>query len=349
MALNIHDLVYETRFFLNTNALGSIVCHGYSSALEKEVGTWLKETSDMVAERFVRFLLTKLCVISENLKDDSEELLTVEQSEALSLNELEEFCRKFIHFNHYLIQDIDIKTYKNPTESSGGYRIDYERLFRDEFKRIGINTCRDYLLHIFKDFHENHSRRTLEKFNSVSSIFSSTTRNLFEESMRLSNEIRGAEKIEIAQPFGITHTPPNPIEDTNRSINALARDIKAVSYLVARVSELGAQMNLDSAINSKKTQRWNLLMFGLGIFTLIVTAVFSYQGLTSANQSSIALERLMEQQNTLLTKQIATQEKLLSSISQHPKNSQQYPTGATSTKQQPENNVTIELEAVSTR
>lgn len=320
--MQISDLAYIGRFLFRTDALGSILCHSYTIGAEAEVSEWLVKNKDADAEVFVRFLITKLCVISESLRDPSEERLTPEQSILLSKDDLDSFCQKFISFNCSLLQDVNINKYKTPTEEKNKFSIDITRLMTDEKKRVGIEDNCSFLFYVLKDYHENYRRRMMEKFDSTSGLFSAKTRNLFEENMRLSGDL-------LKKPFGysqrdfemprIPHIPENPIYETNRSISALAKEMSAVSQLVNNMNELGVQMSLDSALNAQKAQRWNNVMFGLGLLTLVVTAIFSYQGLQSANQSSAVLERLIERQNALLTSQGETQKTLSKSLASLPK------------------------------
>jgi hypothetical protein len=318
--MKFSDLAYIGRFIFSTDSLGSILCHRYSA--ETEVSEWLAENKDADAEAFVRFLITKLCVVSENLRDSSEERLTPEQSILLSKGDLERFCQNFINHNCYLFHNLNVDEYKVPTEQKNRFSIDIERLITDGKKRAGVEDNCSFLLYVLKDYHENYRRRMMEKLDSIASSFSVKTRNLLEENMRLSGVLLTKPSDYSPRSFAIPpipHLQENPIFETNRAIGALAKEMSAVSQLVNNMNELGVQMSLDSALNAQKAQRWNTLMFGLGFLTLVVTAVFSYQGLQSANQSSAELERLIERQNVLLASQGETQKTLSKSLASLPK------------------------------
>lgn len=331
MAFELSDLIYVGRFLFKTEALGSVLCKGYPRDAEKEVGSWFNEHKEPNSEQFARFLLTKLCVLSNDSKDDSDVFLTAEQVALVTKDELERFCEKFIHMNHYLLTEVDVDQYKSPEDEKGRYSIDYKRLFADEYKRVGVENCCSYLLYVLKDYHENYYQRLMDKFEKLSGVYSSATSDLFEENMRLSHEVLQTTydvdplRIEIPE----HHLPPpplvlpNPIDETNRSIKALANEMRAVNRLVENMNKLGLQMNIDSTISARKIQWWNIGMFSLGLITLVVTAIFSYQGLSSANQSSAALERLMEQQNVLLSSQVEKQERLLKLLAVLPENGKQ--------------------------
>ncbi|KKO47154.1 hypothetical protein WG68_00415 [Arsukibacterium ikkense] len=315
--MKISDFSYIGRFLFRTEALGSILCHYYTASVEAEVRRWLAENIEADAEQLVRFLITKLCVVSENLKDPSEVRISSEQSLWLTKDELESFCINLISHNRQIIQQVKVNKYKSAVGEERRFTIDFKRLVTDEQKRVGVKDNCSYLLYMLKDYHKNHHRQMLDKFKSMSGSFSVTTRNLFEENMLLSDKIHkgalGSPRYsdEIAS---LPQIPTNPVYETNRSINLLANEMRAVSLLVDNMNELGIRMNLDSASNAKKAQRWNNLMFLLGISTLVITAVFSYQGLRSANQSSMTLESLMERQNALLISQGETQKNLLESL-----------------------------------
>lgn len=313
--MKLFDLAYICRFLIYTDALGTILCHSYSVETDKKISQWLVENKGADGEAFIRFLITKLCVVSENLQDPSKDYITPDQSLLFTKDELEYFSQEFIKHNHYFFQCFSVDKYKKATSGKGQFTIDIEQLLEDEKKRVGVQDNCSLLLYALKDYHENYRRRMMEKFDGISGAFSATTRRLFEENMRLSGDILG-KTFEIPS---APYIPVNPIDETNRSVSALAEKMGAVSQLVNNMNVLAMQMSLDSALNARKAQIWNSIMFGLGFVTLVITALFSYMGLQSANQSSVVLEGLIEKQNALLISQGETQNSLSKSLASLPK------------------------------
>ncbi len=320
--MKLSDLAYMSRFLICTEALGSILCHNYTVDTGTKISQWLVKNKGADADAFIRFFVTKLCVVSENLKDPSKDYITPDQSLLLTKDELEYFSQEFIKHNYSLFQCFSVDKYKKNTNEKGRFTIDIEQLVADEKKRLRVKDNCSLLLYALKDYHENYRRRVMEKFDGISDAFSATTRSLFEENMRLSGDILGKSLHDSLQTIEIPpapYIPDNPIYETNRSVGVLAEKMGAVSQLVNNMNELAMQMSLDSAINARKAQRWNSIMFGLGFVSLVITAFFSYMGLQSANQSSVVLEGLIEKQNALLISQGETQNSLSKSLASLPK------------------------------
>lgn len=290
-----------------TKSLGTILCLSYQKDAERPVASWLENNQIANPDDFTCFLLTQLCLVSSDLKDKSELRLTIEQSSTLTKDELEHFCQKFILFNSYILQNVELKQYQNSKDSDGNSTFNSERFFSDEHKRLGVDNCRSYLLYVIRDYHENYYRRMLEEFSGISKVYSKETRNLFEEYIGLSE---GMDKDELRNGAQIKDVPPppvlpdNPMIEINHSMATLSKDITSVSYLMRNMNDLGIRMNVEAAKEAQKVKRWNTAMFSLGLLTLFISAYLSYESLLSSNQSSETLEKLISEQNSLLRNNI---------------------------------------------
>lgn len=80
--------------------------------------------------------------------------------------------------------------------------------------------------------------------------------------------------------------PENPIFETNRQLAYFGKELSEVGSLIKNMNDLAVQMAVDYALAAARTKLWNNVMFLLGLFTLGVTAVFSYLGYASSNEST---------------------------------------------------------------
>jgi hypothetical protein len=160
----------------------------------------------------------------------------------------------------------------------------------------------DQLLRVVEFYLERSADETRKFFKKATySAFSSAARGLFDQNKMLSTKLGNTLSREAS--YESIPIPENPVYETNRTLEAAGKELKELAYLIKNMNGLGVQVTQDTAASSVRTNRWNNVMFvlGLGLITLIVTAVLSYKSLERSNNSSKRLEDIFKEQSELLS------------------------------------------------
>lgn len=316
MALNLDKLIKAHQFSFETKALGDLICNNFSMSVMSEAEKWLadKETRDSI--EFARYFTTLLCQPTDK-KKGKEYRINEEQAELLTHSELADFARLFIEKNSYLLDDNDKQETIRKKNDQGEVVVSIKNYISDELLKKSGESETDHLLRVVDVYITQSNKRTKELFESATKgLFSSATLGLLEENKRISSSLGSS--LSHHKPFKLPEIPENPVFETNRQLASFGKELNEVALLIKNMNDLTVQMAMDSAVATARTKFWNNVMFVLGLITLIVTAVFSYLGYASSNDSSNQVESLLVEQNALMKTQEINQKELIKVISSIP-------------------------------
>ncbi|PPC78617.1 hypothetical protein C4K68_03665 [Pokkaliibacter plantistimulans] len=316
MALNLDKLIKAHQFRFETEALGELLCNNFSMSVMSEAGKWLSGNEKKDSVEFARYFTTLLCQPVDKEKD-KDCRINEEQAKLLTQSDLEDFAKLFIEKNGYLLDDKDKQETIRKKDDEGKVVVSLKNHTADELLKKSDESETEHLLRVVDLYIAQSSKRTKELFDSaMKGLFSSSTLGLLEENKRISNSL-GSSLIHH-QPFKLPELPENPVFETNRQLASFGKELNAVAALIKNMNDLGVQMAMDSAAATARTKLWNNIMFGLGLITLVVTAIFSYLSYASSNDSSSHVESLLVEQNTLLEIQEKNQKELIKALSSIP-------------------------------
>lgn len=314
MALNLDKLIKERQFRLETDRLGELVCHNFSTPVMSEAGKWLEKREGRQSDEFVRYLSTLICqpVAKE---EDKNYRIDKAQSELLESGEIEEFSRLFIEKNKYLLNDKEKQETLRKKDDDGRVVVSFkDHISEDLLKKDGESDA-DHLLRVVEIYIKQSHKRAKKLFESATkNQFSSSTLDLIKENMRISDSL-GSTLLHSYEPLKFSDIPENPVHETNRHLASFGKELNDAASLVKNMNDLGVQMAMESGVATAQTKFWNNVMFILGLITLVVSAVLSYLSFSSTNASSIQAESLLNKQNLLLIEQKENQQKLIDSLS----------------------------------
>lgn len=316
MKLNLDKLIKAYQFRFETEALGELLCNNFSMGVMSEAGKWLSSNEKKDSVEFARYFTTLLCqsVDKGKYKDCQ---INEEQAELLTQSDLENFAKLFIEKNSYLLDDKDKQETIRKKDDEGKVVVSIKNHTADELLKKSDESETEHLLRVVDLYIAQSNKRTKELFDSATKgLFSSSTLGLLQENKRISNSL-GSSLIHH-EPFKLSELPENPVFETNRQLASFGKELNAVTALIKNMNDLGVQMAMDSAAATARTKLWNNIMFGLGLITLVVTAIFSYLSYVSSNDSSSYVESLLVEQNTLLEIQEENQKELVKAISSIP-------------------------------
>ena len=285
----------QTVFTLETKELGKLYCKRVTNGAIKKLEDWFKQNESESADGFARYFITLVCKKSDEYESDF-----FDESDVLSLKEtdIEAFSKRYLEKNRYLFSAKYDQ--KKSQEIETGLSNDSTS---DELLKTDDESFAEYLRRSMVRYIKESNRTMREVVSATTQkLFSASTIGLLEENQRISDQLKQPE-LHIS-----SYMPPqaieNPFNKTNEQLSAFGKDLKDVSSLIENMNKLAIQMAIDSETASRKAHRWSNIMFGLGLITLIVTAVFSYMSYSSSNDSSLQLEKLIYEQNLLLKEQL---------------------------------------------
>ncbi|MBV1884194.1 MAG: hypothetical protein KUG82_21315 [Pseudomonadales bacterium] len=314
MALNLNKLIKAHQFRFETENLGELLCHNFSSSVMSEAGQWLKNRESKNSEEFVRHLAMFLC---QPVNKEESVRINKDQAESLTQSEIAEFSRLFIGKNKYLLEDKEKRETIRKKDDDGRIVVSFKDYISEELLKMDDESDTDHLLRVIDVYIAQSNKRTKKLFKSATKgLFSSSTLGLLKENQRLSDSL-GASLIPL-EPLTLPKIPENPVFETNRQLASFGKELNEAAALIKNMNDLGVQMAVDSAAATARSKFWNNIMFGLGLITLTVTAILSYLSYTSTNDSSNQVERLLIEQNSLLKIQEENQKSLIEAISSLP-------------------------------
>jgi len=261
-----------------SEALGTMYIFWLSISVYDAVFKKYSDLKAAEAEEFTRYLMS--LIVSKKKEINSKHKLTAEQVSAFTSNDLESFSKVFIDNNTEIFLDLSASDSK-VTE----FYIGVSQNMEAELKKM---------------------QEVLKKFN-LTSGFSDRTKGLLYKNSKLSSNLSSSylKSSDFERQLrDIPMSPENPQYESNRFLSGIQADFQGLSALVQNMNELGIQMSLDSNAESKKTKKWNNIMFALGFLSLIATALLSWIALDSSNKSSKSIETLLEEGNILNKQQI---------------------------------------------
>lgn len=298
MAMDLSKLTGMHRFKWTSDSLGDVLVHSLSvsasSILNKEFESYLEADS----QKFVRILIATVCQLDvQNLGEYSDERITYEQSKQLSDEELNDFAERFLEKNVYLKNDQskDIRKKKKHENGEEVTTIEYEKR-EDANKSEGESYCDllKRLMHYYQIHQEERTKKLFENLNPKS-IFSNSVLDLIGENQRISDRL--GVTLRDYEPIRPIKLPVNPVNETNRQLEALGRELRGTSSLVKNMNDLGLQMAVDMARSSKISERHNTIMIVIGLVTLIFSAVMSYLSYVSSEETAQTTQELLVKVN----------------------------------------------------
>ncbi len=313
MALNLDKIIKAQQFRFETKAVGELICNNFTALAMDEASEWLSDEQKKDSVGFTRYLTTLLCQPVDKEKEKGYRI-NKEQAELLTLSELSNFSRLFIERNSYLLEDQDRQDTIRKKDNEGKIVVSFTKHTSDELLKNTDESGTDHLLRVVDIYITQSNQRTKKLFErATKGLFSNTTLDLLGENKRISNRL-GSSLINH-EPAKLPKFPENPVLETNRQLASFGKELNEVAVLIKNMNDLGVQMAMDSAVTTARTKIWNNVMFGLGLFTLFVTAIFSYLSYSSSNSSSNKIEGILVEQNTLLKSQEINQKELLKAVS----------------------------------
>lgn len=316
MPLNLDELIKAHQFRFKTEALGVLICNNFSMSVMSEARKWLSDKETKDSAEFARYFTTLLCQPADK-ENDKDCRINEEQAELLTHNDLADFARQFIEKNRYLLDDKDKQEIIRKKNDQGEDVVSIKNHTSDELLKKSDESETDHLLRVVDVYITQSNKRSKELFeNATKGLFSSATLGLLEENKRISNSLGSS--LSHHKPFKLPQMQENPVFETNRQLASFGSELNEVASLIKNMNDLAVQMAMDSAAATARTKFWNNVMFVLGLITLIVTAVFSYLGYASSNESSSQVESLLVEQNALMKTQQTNQKELIKAISSIP-------------------------------
>ncbi|HHG3121893.1 hypothetical protein [Vibrio parahaemolyticus] len=314
MVSSIEKFMKAYQFRFETESLGELICNNFSTPVMREAKKWLSDKDNKDSVAFTRYLTTLLCQPVDKEKD-KDYRINKEQSELLTSTDLIEFSRLFLQKNSYLLEDPDKQEAIRNVDDEGNVSVSFKHHPSDELSKKSDESETEHLLRVVDSYITQSSERAKKLFESATkSTFSRTTLDLLKENQRISESLGSSLSLH-ERSYQLTELPENPVFETNRQLASFGQELNEVAQLIKNMNDLGVQMAMDSAAATARTKFWNNLMFGLGLITLVVTAIFSYLSYSSSNDSSIEIESILMEQNALLMTQEENQKELIKSIS----------------------------------
>lgn len=312
MALNLDTLKKAHQFKFETKTLGELLCQNFSFSAMSEAAKWLADNDKKDSVEFARYLTSILCQPVDK-EGDEDNRINIDQEKSLNQSELEEFSRLFIERNRYLLEDQDKRETIRKEDKEGKVVVSFKNHISDELVKRNDESETDHLLRVVDVYIAQSNKRTKKLFeSSTKDLFSSATLGLLAENQRISKSLGSS--LVHHEPFKLPEMPGNPVFETNRQLASFGKELNEVGSLIKSMNDLGVKMAMDSAAATARTKFWNNLMFGLGLITLAVTAVFSYLSYASSDDSSSQVESLLIEQNKLLATQGENQKELIKAI-----------------------------------
>lgn len=316
MALDISKLARMHDFYIETKALGKIKCGSTNSNSMSALGAVLK-AQDVDGPYFARKLI---CVVGKKLTVDEvdgegeiqEIVVTAEDVEQLSEEEIELFAKEFISHNSWLIQTNN-DTGTGIRKSKSG---ESDNCQKENAQRSNDEKSSGYLMRIFEEHIKNMNKRLQEIINPShgylkslqeivnpfgglqKSMFENSTLEALRRNFDLSDHLRGtiSQINRNTHDFGATkgmiepiharfpeiQIPENPAHETNRRLNGVIEKLESVQDLAAQSAEIIRNMN-DTALmmqsdyirNAKRSEVFTKAAIWIAAISLFVTCVFS--------------------------------------------------------------------------
>lgn len=312
MVLNLDTLKKAHQFKFETKSLGELLCQNFSLSAMSEAAKWLSDNDKKDSIEFARYLTSLLCQPVDK-EGDEDNRINIDQAKSLNQSELAEFSKLFIERNRYLLEDQDKRETIRKEDEEGEVVVSFNDHISDELVKRNDESETDHLLRVVDVYIAQSSKRTKKLFESATQdLFSSATLGLLAENQRISKRLGSS--LVHRETFQLPEMPENPIFETNRQLASFGKELNEVGSLIKSMNDLGVQMAMDSAAATARTKFWNNVMFGLGLITLVVTAVFSYLSYASSDNSSSQVENLLIEQNNLLATQGENQKELIEAI-----------------------------------
>lgn len=298
MALNLDKLIGAHRFVWNSKTLGKVLVHNLTVSANSILNAAHVNYIDANSAEFVRSLVSVVCQLDlDGSEKYTDERVTAEQAETLTDEELNEFAKKFLEVNSYLKNDQEKSKTKKKKNKEGKLvtTIEYEKR-SDADKSEGESDC-DLLKRLMHHYRVHQEERTKKLFESLKpkNIFSNSVLDLIGENQRISDRLGVTLRdYELVRPIKL---PENPVYETNRQLEALAREFRETSSLVKNMNDLGLQMAVDLASSSKTSKRHNTIMIAIGLVTLIFSAVMSYLSYVSSDETARTTQELLKKVN----------------------------------------------------
>lgn len=306
MAFDLAKLAKAQEFKIETESLGTLFCKNFTTSVMKDTMKWLDQNGDKSSNEFAIKLATLICHIADQGDEDNSKNITSAEAQKLTDNDLEIFAKRFIEKNSNFLNDPEKKETIREKNKDGEIVVHLKNHPSDELAKKEDETYVNHLRRATHSYTKNYYKRSKALFEKTTkSLFSNSTMELFKQNERLSKRL--GDSLFTSPSFEPLHIPENPAYETNRTLSSMANELQQTAYLIKNMNDLGVQITKDTAIASERTKFWNNVMFGLGIITLLASALLSYLALVSANTSSVAQTDLLEQQNELLTALNTTQ------------------------------------------
>jgi len=291
MSLILEKLRASHRFNLETDKLGKLLVHGFSSSVLSSLIKDFTKIIDSDSTRFVRKLSTLVCQQDINESGNyTDDRITQEQAELLSKEELERFSAQFIEKNSSIRKIVRNEKKNEDSEQRTTLTQDY----RGDSEERESGSYQDYLKCLIHDYRIDQEERTKKLYENLvgpKSLFSDSLVGLINEnrkiSERLGSSINRYDSIKIISP------PENPVLETNKQLNAIGAEFSETSRLVKNMNDLGLQMAIEVAEGAKTSKRHNTIMIVLGLLTLLFSAVMSYLSYVSSSESASEIQKLL--------------------------------------------------------
>lgn len=302
MAFSIDELIAMHRFVWETDSLGKILVHNLNSTAESALRKTIKNYIDADSKVFVKTLMINICQRdSSNSGEYTDDRITLEQADKLSDEELNEFACSFLEKNSYLKNDYSKSKSKKKKNEEGNVvaTIQYEK--RIDARKLDDESNCDLLKRLMHHYRVHQDEKTKKLFNSLQSknIFSDSLLGLISENRKLSNNLENEiGRYNSMRPPELYRPPENPVHETNRQLTGLGEEISKTSSLIRNMNDTGLQMAVEMAVSNKRTKLYNMILIGIGLLTLVFSAVMSYFSYVSSNESTRMTQDILMKVNT---------------------------------------------------
>ena len=303
-------------FHLETDTLGTIQCSDLTGGMLSNVVKELKSNemdSVVIARRLLREVGRHFDEGDRNEdgedKDDTESaLLTDEDVNKLSDEEIENFACEFVAHNEWLMTTNEGAHRSVIINEQGENDVSIQSMPVDLQKE---NTERDsdYLVRVLRhyfDVQAKRNKRLLKHFtgSNFNNIFSDATKDLLKQNVSLSDQLSttlrglnssftGPHSGSIAEPRHLDLTrhldlkvptiPENPVHETNRRLSDVLDHAEELRPIILQLAELfrnmndtALQMHADFNRSARKSLIVSILVACIATVSLVVAALYSW-------------------------------------------------------------------------
>lgn len=297
MAFSIEQFIAAHRFEWKTDSLGKILVHNFSSKNDSMLRKAFESYINADSKTFVKQLITTVCQLdSNNSGVYTDERVTLEQVEKLNDKELNEFACRYIEKNSYLMYDYNKKASKRKRNEEDNVEKTVQNEKRTEaIKQEGESYCDvlKRLMHHHRVYEEEQRQKLFDSLKPRN-IFSDSLLGLIDDNRKLSSSLENELfKYKTRQLPELYKPPENPVHETNRQLAGLGKEISKTSSLIKSMNDLGLQMAVEMASNSKTSQLHNTLLISIGLLTLSFSAIMSYLSYTSSVETADKMQDIL--------------------------------------------------------